>query len=274
MRKGFTLIELLVVVGIMGMLGVAASGGYSALTRGMRNRGVCAAASGILRAAQERANVDRKRTVVYCYNVCLKAPRGNDESGVVVGRMTAVRQSGRITYKRGSFLYDEFADLNLSYEVVSDESELERYRGHRLFKYNGGPSSRMEYSIVSDAVFEDSAANRVTLFSGGGVNGETNLSASAFYDLGTSERNPSGGWKVGDGYALEFAELELAQGYVFGQQVPTTEGAIVDIKAIVFEPDGSGGETVDIYSTKPNSAGNPQPFEPAGKAKSDESQSV
>ena len=39
MRRAFTLMELMVVVGIMAFLGVAATGGYNALQRGIAERG-------------------------------------------------------------------------------------------------------------------------------------------------------------------------------------------------------------------------------------------
>ena len=123
MRKGFTLLELLVVVGIMGMLGVAAAGGYSALGRGMSERGAVASAASLLRAAKERAQVDRSPTVVYCYNRLVKEPTGVDDNGVVVGVMTAVRRAGRITYTTGGdVLYDEFADLDRSIPSFPTES--------------------------------------------------------------------------------------------------------------------------------------------------------
>ena len=96
-RAGFTLIELLVVVGIMGMLGVAATGGYAALQRGMEERSAVAVAAALLRSAQERAHVDRLPTVVFCYNRLVKAPTGEDENGVAVGVMTAIRRAGRLS---------------------------------------------------------------------------------------------------------------------------------------------------------------------------------
>ena len=72
----------------MAMLGIAASSGYHAVTRGMTERGVTAAGSAVLRAARERAAVDRGNVAVFCYNRLVKAPTGEDENGVAVGVMT------------------------------------------------------------------------------------------------------------------------------------------------------------------------------------------
>jgi prepilin-type N-terminal cleavage/methylation domain-containing protein len=276
MRKGFTLLELLAVVAIMGMLGVAAAASYGALTNGMKDRGTCAAATALLRGAKERARIDRMPTVVYCYNVCIRESKHQDDSSIVVGRMTAIRRVGRISYIRDRFLFDEFADLEKSYARTNDENELGQTRGHRLFKYNDERSvgKKMEYSIVADDVYSDDEMQMVTTFSGG-VNNRTNILLSAFYDLGTSDRSPSGGWKIGDGYAAEFAELDLPEGYVFGSSaLPRKEGQISEFEAICFDPDEDANKKVEIYVTRPNAQGHPQAVRKAGEATTDDSKGV
>ncbi len=272
MRKAFTLIELLAVIGIVGMLGVAAAASYGALVTGMRDRSACAAATAVLREAGERARIDQLPTVVYCYNVCLKEPKG-DDTGRVVGMMTAIRRVGRITGVRGRLLFDEFADLDQSYNVES-EAKLEEMEGHRLFKYNDESSvpSRMQYSVVANAVYSDDDSETVTIFSDC-INNRTNIITSAFYNLGSSDREPSS-WKVGDGYAAEFAELQLPEGYVFGQQLPTRSGAVSEVKAIRFDPDSSSSETVEIWMTRPNAQGVPKPARKAGQAYADDRKHV
>lgn len=276
MRKGFTLLELLAVVAIMGMLGVAAAASYGALTNGMKDRGTCAAATALLRGAKERARIDRMPTVVYCYNVCIRESKHQDDSSIVVGRMTAIRRVGRISYIRDRYLFDEFADLEKSYAWTNDENELGQMRGHRLFKYNDERSvgKKMEYSIVADDVYSDDEMQMVTTFSGG-VNNRTNILLSAFYDLGTSDRSPSGGWKIGDGYAAEFAELDLPEGYVFGSSaLPRKEGQISEFEAICFDPDEDANKKVEIYVTRPNAQGHPQAVRKAGEATTDDSKGV
>ena len=279
MRKAFTLIELLAVIGIVGMLGVAAAASYGALVTGMRDRSACAAATAILREAGERAHIDRLPTVVYCYNICLKEPKG-DDPGMVMGIMTAIRRVGRITQVKGRYLFDEFADLDQSYKMEDDEAEIRKMDGFRLFKYNDENSvqSRMQYSVVANAVYCKDYDNKpgeegeLTIFSGG-INNRTNFFTSAFYNLGSSDREP-GAWKVGDGYAAEFAELQLPEGYVFGQQLPTKSGAVSEVKAIRFDPDSSSSETVEIWMTRPNAQGVPKPARKAGQAYADDRKKV
>lgn len=257
MKKAFTLLELIVVVGIMGFLGVAAISGYNALQRGMSERSVGAIASSILRAAQERAHVDRLPTVVFCYNRLLKEPTGPDDNGVVVGMMTAIRRSGRITLVKGSCLFDEFADLDTTYEPVDEESQARKSGTRRLFKFNGGSTSSMDYSIVSDRVLCDEESEMVTLFSGTSSGPQTNLLSSAFFDVGGGTIGASG-WKVGDGYAFEFAETQLPDGYVFGTQIPNRAGDIKFVKAIDFRPDQVRKDTIEIYFARPDGSGMPR----------------
>ena len=275
MRKGFTLLELLVVVGIMGMLAVAASAGYAALRRGMAERAAVAVAAMTLRAAQERAHVDRMPTKVFCYNKLLKEPSGVDDNGVVVGVMTAIRRGGRISYKKGDLLFDEFADLDTTYEPVKDEAAAKKAGSRRLFRFGSPTSSSMDYSVVTDCVISDESAEMVTLFSGSGTpDGTTNLMTSAFLDLGSGTIS-AGSWKVGDAYAFEFAELHLPNGFIFDMQVPTRAGEIKLIRTITFDPDRRSSDSVNIYSTKPNSSGWPKAGDkPVGAASADSETSV
>ena len=298
MRRGFTLLELLVVVGIMGFLGMASIAGYNALQRGMTERSVTAVASTLLRAAQERAQVDRVPTAVFCYNRLLKEPTGDEDNGVVVGVMTAIRRVGRISNVKGNLLFDEFADLDNTYEAVENANDAQKGGSFRLYRFGGETLSDMKYAIVSDRVVQEETAEQVTLFSnsqtgssaasgsgphganqtGGGAQSLTNLMASAFCRI-------SGGsdWKVGDGYALEFAETQLPAGYIFGTQVPSKAGDIKLIKTIMFKPDGkfgggggnTGSETIDIYQARPDGSGWPKASgQRVGEASSDTTKAI
>ena len=261
------------VVLIMGILGSITVGGYRAMQRGMEERGVMENVNHFIRAAYRRAQIDRQPVAVFYWNELLRAETDTDTM-IVVGKAVAVRRMGRFSRVTNPYLYDEFADLDQSYDSTDDEGELGRMSGHRLFKYNDESSvpSRMQYSVVADSVYSGDNET-VTIFSGG-INNRTNLSASAFYNLNTSDREPSGGWKIGDGYAVEFAELQLPEGYVFGGQLPTRAGTVSEFKAVRFDPDSPSSETVEIHVTRPNAQGRPEAVRKAGQAYARENQSV
>lgn len=272
MKKAFTLLELLLVVAIMAFLGVASTSGYSALNRGIKERGAVAAASAMLRSAKERAQIDRSPTAVYCYNRMLKKENvREDQSAVVVGVMTAVRRSGRISYVQNDLLFDEFADLEIYLPSEGSDdvspSDLEKTGGMRLY-YFSESQEKMQYSIVSDTTYKDEE-QMVYTFS----RGETNLVMSAFYNQKKSSHEPPG-WKVGDAYGFEFAEIQLPPGFIFGKQIPTSEGEITTPKVFIFKPDSDNNESIDVWSTKPSSSGGAQAFRQAGKATSDEKEGV
>lgn len=260
------MIELLVVMAIMAMLGVAATGGYAQLQRGMRERAAVAGASALLVSAKERAAVDRVPTAVFCYNKLIREPdAANDENGVVVGVMTAIRRSGRLSYVRGKYLYDEFGDLELTYEALSDDkdfstdgkshspSDLDQRAGMRLWKFP--TSAEMKYSIVADAVWCDGSMTE-TIFSGG-PNGSTNCLMSAFYNLNHSDREPT--WKVGDAYGFEFAEIELPQGYLFSNASFDKSRLTDNFNAKLLRYDPQGGDDassrINVSALRPNNNG-------------------
>lgn len=270
---------------IMAMLGVAATAGYAALQRGMRERAVISGVSALLRSAKERSAVDRVPTAVYCYNKLLRqADAKTGQNAEVAGVVTAIRRAGRLSRVAGKFLYDEFGDLDQggNYEMLCDNmelspdgkshtsSELEKHAGMRLWRFPTS-SEKMEYSVVADAVWLD-ASWQETLLSGGADGGSTNCLMAAFYDLGRSQHQPS--WKVGTPYAFEIGEIQLPQGFVFGSQIPSDSSKIELVKAFVFDPSSQSDVAVDVFSTRPDSSGRPQKFRKAGHVTSSETESL
>lgn len=264
MTKAFTLLELLVVVAIMAMMGIASSGGYNAMVRGMQERGTVASASAVLRSAKERALIDRVPTAVFCYNRMLHASTASSAASVV-GEMVAVRRSGRLSYVRGKYLFDEFGDLDISYEKTDDESELKESGGMRLYRFGGKRMNQMLYSIVADAVY---SSDRERLFTF--THGYTNQQTCAFYNLNKSDREPPA-WRAGDAYGFEFAELQLPDGYIFGSEIPTDPGRITTPTVLYFDPEQDGSvQSIDVWSTRTGSSGRPDKFRKAGEARSDD----
>lgn len=265
-RRGFTLLELLTAVSIMAMLGVAASSGYHSLVRGMKERGAVAAASAVLRSARERAAVDWSPTVVFCYNRCMREAGGPSEvSAVVCGEMVAVRKAGRISAVRGKKLYDEFGDLDLCYDKSDDESVVAKGAGMRLFRFGGNGMSEMRYSIVSEIVLTEPQALWVETFSGV----STNLALACFYNLNRSRNEPSA-WQAGHAYGVEFSELQLPAGFVFGKEIPTRVGEITTPKVIYFDPESETTKSIDIWVTRPGDSGKPELYRKAGEARADD----
>lgn len=266
-NRGFTLLELLVTMGIMSMLGVAATSGYHALVRGMNERGIVASVSSALHSAQERAQVDRKRVAVYCYNRLLREPNRNaDELGQVAGVLVAVHRIGRISGVRGPYLFDEFGDLDGNYEATADEADLQRDKGMRLYRIGNSSSARMEYSVVSTVthVPGDGGGERIYLPS---MDAETNHYASAFYNLNRSDYEVSG-WKAGDGYGFEFIEMQLPEGFIFGRGVPTALGRVEFADGFSIDPDSEENVSIEIWSTAPDANGQPRAWKKVGKASS------
>lgn len=306
MRRAFTLLELMVVVGIMSFLGVAAVGGYSALQRGMAERGATAVVTSLLQAARERAMIDQSPTVVYCYNRLVRAAT-DDENAVVVGEAVAVRRAGRVTRVQGSLIFDEFADLANSYDVAANESEAKARKGLKLWRFGDKEITRMEYSVVSDAVVMDDAVPGTTYrgwatggadessetasgqtisgpadmtdfkFNGGGGTGEGELKirAYAFVNTGNSQHEPSA-WTAGVGYGFEFANVQLPNNFIFGSgNVPSQVGAVSFVGALYFDPEyPDRAKSIDIYFCRPDSGGNPQPDHKAGTAESRENATI
>lgn len=278
MSRGFTLIELLTVVAIMALLGVASTSGYNSLQRGIRERSAVAAASGLLCAAKERSAVDRVPTAVFCYNRMIRDTSADrDENAVVVGVMVAIRRAGRVTEYQSPLIYDEFGDLQLTYNCLGsraslstdgeahDKSELESRPPMKLYRF---PTSKtMEYSLVSDSVW-CSDQNQVLFFSGTGTGGNmTNFLTSAFYKRSGSTHEAK--WAVGDAYGFEIGEIQLPHGMIFGKKVPQNVSTISTPEVIIFDPDQDTDYTVEVNTAKAGASGRPEIFLKAGTATSD-----
>ena len=270
--------ELMVVVGIMAFLGVAATNGYNALQRGMAERAAVDAASALLKAAKERAMVDRVPTAVFCYNRMLREATA-DDNAIVVGEAVAIRRAGRITRAQGNYLYDEFGDLDRSYDrlMSNQRGDLQNRKGMRLWRFDDQPMNQMLYSVVADAVFDDDDVPGVSFMpwgdqlNGGSGSSSSNLQirACAFYNLKKSDHEPSS-WQIGNGYGFEFQSLRLPDGFIFKNNVPSRVGSIVQADAFFFNPAYfSANESIDVWACRVDASGVPRAHHRAGTASSD-----
>ena len=219
MKRAFTLMELLVVIAIMGLLGTTAVGGYRAMQRGMEQRAVMENANKFIRAAFQRAQIDRVPVAIFFWNETLREET-DDEPLVAVGKAVAVRRSGRISALRGSgrtggIIVNEFDDLSFASFAgdTDDESrdnvgvaDLKVQTGARLYPMNGSKDgSNVKPSIVAQSTI--ATEQQVFLFRNDTDTPDTaTVEAYGYYIQDDNGNN----WKVGDAYGMEFAETTAA----------------------------------------------------------------
>ena len=280
MKRAFTLIELLVVISIMAIMGTVAVGGYRAMQRGMDERGTMENVNAFVSAAYQRAQIDRLPTVVFFWNETVKGESGSNNTLRVVGKAVAVRRGGRISKVEGSYLLDEFSDLNFSYTTSSssgnDADGKKSSATDTMYLYpmddldSLTSDSRVKRSHVRNKVFKQTI--RLMYLSGAGGSlpsdadcnppdgdpdsdeygsygdnikgsGDGNLETYAF------QVSDAGGvdWKTGMAYGFEFAQIQLPVGFIFGNSYSqTTSDPIKNAGTIVFRPglnQGSGSSS-------------------------------
>lgn len=253
MKRAFTLLELLVVVGIMGLLGTASVGGYRQMRRGMEEKGVLQDANTLIRAAYQRAQVDRQPTAVIFWNETLRAESDSDDGNViVVGHAVAIRRSGRITQVQGNDLVDEFGDLELSNQVADEESGASRstmylYPMHNLSQIESGSSilrSTVEtkvYPVTMTPVYLSGTGAKTESVAGAGTAGRDALTqgeGSGSITTYAYRLTDAGGvtWRPGMAYGFEFAHIVLPRGYIFGTSYsPSSANPVQEVGAIAFD---------------------------------------
>ena len=281
MKGAFTLIELLVVIGIMGLLGTVSVGGYQQMRRGMEEKGVLQDVNTLIRAAYQRAQIDRQPTAVVFWNETLRGESDNvDESAIVVGRAVAVRRAGRITGIRGDILLDEFADLDLSYQVDdgsgssgSSKADMYLYPMDDLNEVKS--SSDIMRSLVETKVYPKTetpvylSGVKTEQMGGGAGDGENSGRLTIYgFKLSGEDQNRVN-WKAGKAYGFEFAHIELPHGYIFGGSSYATSSGnpVKPVGSLVFDVGYNKGggmsyngtvgrDSIAIYALRPDTSGN------------------
>lgn len=271
-RKGFSLLELLVVVGIMGFLGTISIGAYRSVVRGMEERGAVQNANQFMHAAFQRAMIDRQPTAVYYWNETLRSGTADDNE-IVVGKAVAVRRGGRLSGVDGKYLYDEFADLNLTYSTNSSGSA--KSSAMYLYKLDNVQEG-LKRSRVRDTVVRESFSE---IFLLDPTDGQAEQTVNLPPPSGAAEITVYGfeimdggnaSWSTGDAYGFEFQSLELPHNYIFGSAYSTDISNPVRGEGSVVFGGGaggydrrsgnmSGGGTIDIYALRPDSSGSLKP---------------
>ena len=257
-KRAFTLLELLVVIALMGFLGTVAVGGYRAMRRGMEDRGAVDDANQFIRAAYQRAQIDRAPVAVYFWNETLQA-EDSDKTAIAVGKAIAVRRSGRFSMVDGNYLYDEFSDLIVdSGDAGGDDpvtsAQTASGSGVFVYKLNGA-----ETSPQRSVVYEVPAVKKLSLRLA-----RNDARTMLCYAYEMKDRNGVS-WRAGDAYGFEFASIQLPHGYIFGSQWNKSAGGVTQPESMLFSVganSGSGAQngttgrsTVTLYSLRPDSSG-------------------
>ncbi len=262
MRRGFTLLELLAVIAIMGIMGAVTVSGYRQMRRGMEERSVIQNATQFIRAAYQRAQIDRQPVTIYFWNETLQ---GTDDGNlVVVGKAVAVRRYGRVTMVKGNYLYDEFGDLKFNRKITSEDDETGSTSyssggaGVNFYRLNGNEGANPAHSVVYEMTANTDITEPLLL----GGTGSERIECFAY------ELKDKGGidWKIGDAYGFEFAEITLPRGFIFGSQFSrSSTSPAVGHQTMRFKPgknSGNGAQngtqgasTITISSLRPDAKG-------------------
>ena len=259
---GFTLLELLVVMAIMGLMATASVASYRTMRRGMEESAVLRNASQFIRLAYQRSKIDLVPVNVYFWNE-LRSEATSSSAMSVVGRAVAVRRHGRFTAKKGRLLLDEFGDLEV-YGYVDDEGNLDagntsyqNDEGMYLYRINGSEQD-FQRSLVS-RISASHSTSAITMISYPDTEEKT-ITSYGFYLLDRDQGKVD--WQKGDAYGLEFADLELPNGYIFGSTYSESiTSPVSEIKVFNFNPVGRSGDggslTIQVSSIRPGDDGSP-----------------
>ena len=253
MKKAFTLLELLVVIVIMSIMGSLAVSGYRQMRRGMEERSVVQNVNQFIRAAYQRAQIDRQTVGVYFWNETLQEASGNN-SLIVVGKAIAVRRFGRISNVQGNYLYDEFGDLNFNRMVINEDeddySSSSSSSGGKVSLYRLGNSELKKSYIYESTV---SVPITLNLLVSGAEDSTGKVQSYAFEIADKNGVN----WAIGDAYGFEFAEITLPHGYIFGSTFSkSTSNSVAGERTLFFGVGAGSGATIEISSLRPDTSGN------------------
>ena len=231
--------ELMAVMAVMGLLATLAVTSYFSAIRGMNKRRAADTLYKALVSARQRACVDSSQIQFLCFNVWSGAELTPEAQGDRVKQLKALsptyvvcKELGRVTYRSGSLLGDEFTPLNsLIGATAPTEAVAKNNKGRmRLFNLTEGDWSDVSMQVVSSRGYDIASATTIGEFF---PDREQMLWCFVMVD-------PRGvNWKVGDVYGIEAAPLAtLPQNVFFGSPIGTNPGGNEKPLTIRFFPDG------------------------------------
>lgn len=275
-RAAFTLIELLVVIGIMAVLATVSVAGYSAVSRGMADRGAIQNTVSTLRVALQTCQIDRVPTKVLFFNQRLSDDATDDDAAYYQGTAIAIKQAGHITLPpimSPPLLVDEFADWQQSYPTKGSDQAP----GMRIFRMKDSDAllgidgcSVLVQPFVTEYVLNDYMIESDKRF-GAWCSGHGQPRNNYVWGFAQAKGFAGGAgfesWHKGDPYGIEIARFDLPRGYIFGKSAPTGNAKGLEAasdRAVAFDPSRfdprmSGNVTVSVM--RPTAGGKYKPVE-------------
>ena len=263
MKAAFTLVELMVVIGLMALLGTVSVTGYFAAARGMAERAARQDTVALIRQAMQVCLIDQTPTAVLFFNRQTKlesnskdkASSGNEAKASGAGVAIAVKMAGRISYRKGDLIVDEFADWNQSCPVTTSSSGNDvGIPFYRMSDLDGQVKQGIDKcrSYVSTAVEPVDFNNEYMIAYGDQVQRfcddfkkrpqDNKRFSGTTYNNGNNQRwghriKQANGitWNAGDAYGVEIGKLELPKGFLYGSKVANST-KVDPAGALVFRP--------------------------------------
>lgn len=245
-RNAFTLIELLLVIALMGVMSTLAVGAYSAVTRGMAERGALAAARALADAALQRAQIDRTKTYIFLFDEVTRV-ESDTAIGLVQGLAVAVRPCGRVTMVDGDSLYDEFGDLERAYKSLDEsiaESGSAAASVMRIYNITQQAYADVEEGVYPAEISDNDLETSTT---------EKPEGDSVTWTVYGFKRKSGSTFKVGDAYGQEFAVTRLPAGYTFSSSANMSSSSDLgqnQVRVIAVDPDGTTTPSFMVYARR------------------------
>jgi len=242
--RGFSLLELLAVMSIMAMLTTLAVTSYFNAIRGMTRRSAAKHFANSLILARQRACLEGVRVSVMVFNEIT----GYDGSNpTVVPSYVVCKEVGKISFKSGDMLIDEFAPLDKMFGTAAASGS---YLGSmRLYNLTQGGWWQVKPSVEKHDLTSRGSAYQPSK--------SYTIPAYGFTKNSNVKNSNDATWKVGDTYGVEASPPgSLPKGFKFVELDGASNNEpdnVNEARFITFLPDGTAqrAETIRIRELLP-----------------------